>query len=37
VEMVWRFTGCTIALARTVGSPGTTEITSVEVLTDSSQ
>jgi hypothetical protein len=41
VEMVWRFTasrpGYTIALARTVGSPGTTEITSVEVLTDSLQ
>ena len=41
VEMVWRFTasrpGYTIALARTVGSPGTTEITSVELLTDSLQ
>ena len=37
VEVVWRFTGCAIALTRTVGSPGTTEITGVEVLTDSSQ
>ena len=42
VEIAWRWCGdsppldpgCTIALARTVGSPGTTEITSVKVLTD---